>query len=62
MKMGILFLDKNYLHYFQVQTGMAISGLKTYHFVTYTSKGIFIATIDFNDKFWETGVAPVYNY
>ena len=60
-KMGIFFLGKNHLHYFQVQIGMAISGLKTCHFVTNTSKGIFIVTINFNDKFWETVVATVYS-
>ena len=41
---------------------MAISGLKTCHFVTYTSEGIFIVTINFNDKFWETVVATVYKF
>ena len=61
-KMGIFFLGKNHLHYFQVQIGMAISGLKTCHFVTNTSKGIFIVTINFNDKFWETVVATVYKF
>ena len=55
------FLVKNHLHYIQVQTGMAISGLKTCHFVTNTSIGIFIVTINFNDKFWETVVATVYS-
>ena len=60
--MGIFFLGKNHLHYFQVQIGMAISGLKTCHFVTNTSKGIFIVTINFNDKFWETVVATVYKF
>ena len=45
--MGI-FLVKNHLHYIQVQTGMAISGLKTCHFVTYTSERIFIVTINLN--------------
>ena len=58
---GNFFLDKNHLHYFQVQSSMAISGLKTCHFVTNTSKGIFIVTINFNDKFWETVVATVYS-
>ena len=42
------FLVKNHLHYIQVQTGMAISGLKTCHFVTYTSERIFIVTINLN--------------
>ena len=39
---------------------MAISGLKTYNSVIYTSKGIFVVTINFNGKFWETVVATVY--
>ena len=60
-KMGIFFLGKNHIHYFQVHIGMAISGLKTCHFVTNTSKGIFIVTINFNDKFWKTVVATVYS-
>ena len=59
---GNFFLVKNHLQYFQVQTGMAFSGLKTCHFVTYTSERIFIVTINFNDKFWETVVAPVYKF
>ena len=59
---GNFFFDKNHLHYFQVQIGMAISGFKTCHFVTNTSKGIFIVTINFNDKFWETVVATVYKF
>ena len=59
---GNFFLDKNHLHHFQVQTSMAISGLKTCHFVTNKSKGIFIVTINFNDKFWETVVATVYKF
>ena len=42
---GNVFLDKNHLHYFQVQTGMAVAGLKTCVFFTYTSKGIYIVTI-----------------
>ena len=41
---------------------MAVAGLKTCHFVTYTSKGIFIVTITFNDKFWATVVAADYKF
>ena len=41
---------------------MAISGLKTYNSVIYTSKGIFVVTINFNDTFWETVVATVYKF
>ena len=36
--------------------------LKTCDFVTYNSKGIFIVTITFNDKFWETVVAAVHKF
>ena len=56
-KDGKYFLDENHLHYFQVQTGMAVSGLKTCDFVTYTSKGIFVVKINFNANSWETVVA-----
>ena len=38
---------------------MAVLGLKTCDFVTYTSKGIFIVTINISDKFWETVVVTV---
>ena len=58
---GNVFLDKNNLH-FRVQNGMAVEGLKTCDCVTYTSKGIFIVTVNFNDKFWATVVATVYKF
>ena len=38
---------------------MAVAGLKTCDFVSYTSKGILIVTINFNDKFWATVVTTV---
>ena len=41
---------------------MAVAGFKTCDFVTYNSKGIFIVTITFNDKFWETVVAAVHKF
>ena len=56
------FLDENHLHYFQVQTGVAFSGLKTCDFVTYTSKGIFVVKINFNANSWENIVAKVYKF
>jgi len=59
-KDGKYFLDENHLDYFQVQTGIAVSGLKTCDFVTYTSKGIFVVKINFNANFSETVVATVY--
>ena len=45
------FNRKIHLDYFQVQTGIAVSGLKTCDFVTYTSKGIFVVKINFNANF-----------
>jgi len=41
---------------------MAVSGFKTCDFVTYTSEGIilFVVTVNFNAKFWETVVATVF--
>ena len=36
---------------------MAVAGLKTCDFVTYTGKGIFIVKITCNDKFWATVVS-----
>ena len=41
---------------------MAVAGLKTCDFLTYTSKGISIVTITFNDKFWATVIATVYKF
>ena len=41
---------------------MAVAGLKTCNFVTYASKGIFIVTTTFNDKFWATVVTTVYKF
>ena len=41
---------------------MAVSGLKSCDFVTYTSKGIFVVKITFNANFWETVVATVYKF
>ena len=61
-KDGKYFLNENHLHYFQVRTGKAVSGLKTCDFVMYTSKGIFVVKINFNANFWETVVPTVYKY
>ena len=41
---------------------MAILGSKTCAVVTYTSTGMLIVTINFNDKFRETVVATVYKF
>ena len=56
------FLDENHIHYFQVQTCMAVSAFKPCDFVTYTSKGIFVVTVNFHAKFWETVVATVFKF
>ena len=59
---GKYFLDENHIHYFQVQTCIPVSGFKTSDFVTYTSEGIFVVTVNFNAKFWETVVATVFKF
>ena len=41
---------------------MAVSGLKTCDFFTYTSKGTFVVKINFNANFWENIVATVYKF
>ena len=40
---GKHFLRKNHIHYFQVQTGMSVCGLKQCDFVVFTNMGIFMA-------------------
>ena len=54
MKMGIFSQQKS-----STLFPVAVLGLKTCDFVTYTSKGIFIVTINISNKFWETVVATV---
>ena len=49
---GTYRLNKNHLHYYQVQTAMAVTGLSCCDFVTYTSKGIHVAQIYFDQEFW----------
>lgn len=58
MKMGIFSQQKSST-LFQSSDWHGSFGLKTCDFVTYTSKGIFIVTINISDKFWETVVATV---
>lgn len=55
-------LHHNHLHYFQVHTGMAGAGLKKSDFVIYTSKGIHVVEIPFNNKFGESVVAKVKSF
>ena len=54
-KVGKYSLDKNHIHYFQVQTCMAVSSFKTCDFVTY--RHVCVVTVNFNAKFWETVLA-----
>ena len=58
-KDGNFSLDNKHLHYFQVQTYMAVSGYNTCEFVTYTSKGIHVVKVNFNADFWKTVVTKV---
>ena len=46
-------LNKNHLHYYQVQTGMAVAGLNLCDFVTYTNKAIHVVQIPFDQEFWD---------
>ena len=48
---GTYHLDKNHLHYYQVQTAMAVTGLSVCDFVTYTNKGIHVVQIHFDQEF-----------
>ena len=41
-KNGNVFLDKNHLHYFQVQTGMAVAGLKLVILLSIQVKGYLL--------------------
>ena len=50
---------KNHIHYFQIQTGMAVCGLKKCDFVVFTNKGIFVANIAFNEDFWKSTISTV---
>ena len=50
---GKFYLNENHLHYFQAQTGMAVSGFNNCDFVTYMNKGILIVTINFNANYWK---------
>ena len=51
---GNFYLNQKHLHYFQVQTYMAVSRYNTCDFVTYTSKSIHAVAISFNASFWKT--------
>ena len=49
---GTYHLNKNHLHYYQVQTAMAVTGLSVCDFVTYTNKGTHVVQIHFDQEFW----------
>lgn len=56
---GLPYIRKNHIHYFQVQTGMAVCGLKQCDFVVFTNLGIYMATIYFDEKFWKETINTV---
>ena len=58
-KDGNYFLKTTHIHYFQIQTGMAVCGLKKCDFVVFTSKGIYVINIDFDEAFWNSTVNTV---
>ena len=49
---GTYRLNKNHLHYYQVQTAMAVTVLSVCDVVTYTNKGILVVQIHFDQEFW----------
>ena len=53
-------LKSNHLHYFQVQTQMAVRGTKTCDFVIFANKGILIVEVNFDEHFWAAVVSKVY--
>lgn len=63
IKRGSIFLMKITYIIFKFRLAWLFSsGFKTCDFVTYTSKGIFVVTVNFNAKFWETVVATVFKF
>lgn len=53
-----LHLRENHLYYSQVQGQMAIGHRPWCDFVIYTTKGISVERINFNQKFWEDELLP----
>ena len=51
-------LRHNHPYYAQVQGQLAITGRKWCDFVLYTSKGLVIETIHFNEQFWNNDLLP----
>ncbi len=58
-KAGFPYIRKNHIHYFQVQTGMAVCGLKQCDFVVFTNMGIFLAKVEFDEEFWKSTISTV---
>lgn len=56
---GLPYIRENHIHYFQIQTGMAVCGLKQCDFVLFTNKGIFMVNIGFNKDFWKSTIRTV---
>ncbi|CAB3995533.1 Carboxypeptidase D [Paramuricea clavata] len=56
---GFPYIRKNRIHYFQVQTGMAVCGLKQCDFVVFTNMGIYIAKVEFDEEFWKSTISTV---
>ena len=58
-KDGNCFLKAAHLHYFQIQTGMAVCGLTKCDFVVFTRKGIYIVPVNFDQTFWNSTIKTV---
>ena len=58
-EVGFPYIRKNHIHYFQVQTGMAVCGLKQCDFVVFTNMGIYIAKVEFDEEFWKSTISTV---
>ena len=56
---GMYKLKSSHSYYFQVQTQMLVSGLKKCDFVTYTSKGIYVIEVDFDEQFLQDVLTKV---
>ena len=58
-KNGTCYLRRNHLHYFQIQTGMAVCGVTQCDFIVFTNKGIHVVQVDFDKDFWESTINTV---
>ena len=58
-KDGNYFLKATHLHYFQIQTGMAVCGLTNCDFVVFTCKGIYIVPVNFDQAFCNSNIKAV---